>query len=144
MNGHEIETLVWHYVAVGEKFPHNAAEKNAFLAVCQMKHKVISVDFANTNCPFGGQIGPGHSILHQFFKWSKVFRMHAIFHDAYGYLQTSFHVGPGYIYVPGTNRDSNHFVSCKLNYCWLGHLSGIGYWLWYKSFKRKQFDTLPF
>ena len=46
--------------------------------------------------PFGGLIGYGDSHLDKIFRFSKVFRLHSILHDAAGAIYLHNGKGPGY------------------------------------------------
>ena len=48
---------------------------------------------------FGGLIGYGNSCMDYFFANSKVFRLHAILHDAAGSVNSTTYKGPGFCYV---------------------------------------------
>ena len=49
--------------------------------------------------------------IRETLKWSKVFRLHATFHAAMGYLKTHLKTGPEYFYmVPFLNSKLNFFV----------------------------------
>ena len=71
--------------------------KNAFLAVCLLIDPTCNLTEINESAPYGGLIGPGNSILHNYCKNSKLLRVHAIFHDAYGFMRTYYNIGPGYV-----------------------------------------------
>ena len=64
---------------------------------------------------FGGFIGYGNSYLDSVFRYSKVFRLHAILHDAAGALRSYKGKGPGYCYVIGRGP----------NFRLLGHVTGL-------------------
>ena len=51
--------------------------------------------------PHGGLIGYGDSFLDSVLRYSKVFRLHAILHDAAGAVYTVKRKGPGYCYMIG-------------------------------------------
>ena len=87
------------FVAVNYCFPKNSTTKNAFLAVCRYIDENVDLREVNLKAPFGGKIGPGDSKLDNYLKFSKVLRMHAIFHDAYGYMRSFEEIGPGYVYT---------------------------------------------
>ena len=70
-------------------FKNNSDTKNALLAVCLTIDPKSSLCEANKKAPFGGPIGPGDSILHNYFKYSKIVRCHAIFQDAYGFMKST-------------------------------------------------------
>ena len=76
--------------------------------------------------PFGGLIGTANSGLHEYLKWSKIMRLHAVFHDAAGYMRKRFEIGPGYTYAPfswGYGRRKSPLA---------GHLTGVIYCLFLK------------
>ena len=115
-------------------FKNNSDNKNAFLAVCLTIDPECILSEVNKKAPFGGLIGPGDSLLHNYFKHSKIIRCHAIFHDAYGFMKSTYDIGPGYVYV--IPNVYNHFL--------LGHISGLLYWLNFKCQRCQVFDALPF
>ena len=49
----------------------------------------------------GGTIGYGDSYLEFLFRHCKVFRLHAILHDAAGAIPAHSNKGPGYCYMIG-------------------------------------------
>ena len=67
--------------------------------------------------PFGGLIGYGDSHLDIIFRFSKVFRLHALLHDAAGAVYLHNGKGPGYCYLIGRGPNS----------CLLGHVTGLLY-----------------
>ena len=109
-------------------FPKNTRRKNAFLAVCYSINIEINLQFVNQFAEFGGLIGPGESKLDHFFKCSKIFRLHAIFHDAFGFMRSTYNVGPGYVYPLS---EKPFFANSKL----LGHITGLTYWIVLKLYK---------
>ena len=115
-----IEEIVEFEKEISQLFVGNTKRKNYFLAVCRSFDKNVDLDKLNREVPFGRLIGVGNSKLEKLLNWSKVFRLHATFHDATGYLKTNLNIGPGYCYmVP--------FLNSKLNFCFLGHITGIAY-----------------
>ena len=113
-------------------FPKNSRRKNAFLAVCYSLNNEINLRYVNELAEFGGLIGPGNSNFDFFFKFFKVFRLHAIFHDAFGFMKSNYNVGPGYVYA----------ISKKpifANSMFLGHITGLAYWLVMKFCKSSDY-----
>ena len=108
--------------------PKTTTSKNAFLAVCLFD--------VNSRASFGGEIGAGDNLLHNYLKFSKILRMHAIFHDAYGYMRSNNNVGPGYVY---TLTSEKYFKNSML----LGQFSGISFWRFMKFSKPDYFDNFP-
>ena len=119
---------------VSRVFPQNEKSKNGFIAVCMLIDPKIDVHAINKLAPHGGLIGPGNSALHNYLKDSKILRVHAIFHDAYGFMKEAHNKGPGYVYM--ISNFPSHFL--------LGHISGIVYWSSFKIFWSKEFEKLPF
>ena len=109
-------------------FPKNTRRKNAFLAVCYSINNEINLQFVNQFAEFGGLIGPCESKLDHFFKCSKIFRLHAIFHDAFGFMRSTYNVGPGYVYALS---EKPFFANSML----LGHITGLTYWIVLKLYK---------
>ena len=64
---------------------------------------------------FGGTIGYGDSYLEFLFRHFKVFRLHAILHDAAAAVRAQSGKRPGYCYIIGRGPNS----------CLLGHVSGL-------------------
>ena len=81
--------------------------------------KILKRGELSHTAPWGGIIGPGmtmrmHSVLSSL---SPLFKLHAVFHDAYGHLYRTCRKGPGYNYVIN--------LPFLPNYFWLGHLTGL-------------------
>ncbi len=108
-----------------------------FLSVCLSLHPKANVKELSVLNPYGGMIGIGNST---WLNWClcrfKLFRLHAGFHDAYGFMKAQYNIGPGYCYaLELTNRYLIPTAFARsLNYCLLGHLSGLSYWLRIKIF----------
>ena len=118
-------------------FTKNSRRKNAFLAVCYCLDKNVNLHDINDLAPYGGLIGPGNSFMDTWFKHSKVFRLHAIFHDAFGFMKSNFNIGPGYVYAV---TEKPVFVNNML----LGHFTGLAYWFYLKLFRGKEYKKLWF
>lgn len=93
-----------------------------FLCVCYTilgkdSHK-LEKEIPPKKCPYGGMIGCGDSFLEDLLKGSKLLRVHAAFHDAFGFCKTEFNKGPGYSYI----------IPFLWNSCLIGHISGLSYW----------------
>lgn len=104
-----------------------------FHAACQeilkdsYNEKIISEDV-----PYGGLIGIGNSRLDSILNRFAVFRVHAAFHDAYGYCKSEYNKGPGYSYI----------IPFPFNSCFVGHVSGLIYWFCINMFNSKLFACL--
>ena len=66
-------------------------------------------------CKFGGLIGSGNSCLDSVFRYSKVFRLHAIMQNAAGAVRVHSGEGPGYCYMIGRGS----------SFCLHGHVTGL-------------------
>lgn len=115
-------------------FPKNNRRKNAFLAVCYCIDKEINLRDVNDFAEFGGLIGPGNSCLDKYFRHFKLFRLHAIFHDAFGFMKSNYDVGPGYVYALSPK-------AIFANSMFLGHITGLAYWLYMKVCKKTEYDN---
>ena len=73
---------------------------------------------------FGETIGYGNSYLEFLFRHFKVFRLHALLHDAAGAVRALSGKGPGYCYMTGRGPNS----------CLLGHVTGLLFRLYVKLF----------
>ena len=65
-------------------FEHNSVRKNLFLSACFYWDSGLSLREMDQKFKFGGLIGFGKSCLDSVFRYSEVFRLHAILHDAAG------------------------------------------------------------
>ena len=65
-------------------FKHNSVRKNLFLSACFSWDSRNSLSEMDQKIKFGGTIGYGDSYLDSVFRYSKVFRLHAILHDTAG------------------------------------------------------------
>ena len=79
---------------------------------------------------FGGLIGYGNSYLDSIFRYSKVFTLHAILHDAAGAVRSHSGKGPGYCYMIGRVPNS----------CLLGHVTGLLFCLYVKTLSTFHFQ----
>ena len=66
----------------------------------------LSLREMNQKYPFGGLIGYGNSCLDSVLRYSKVFRLHAILHDAAGAVRSYKGNGPGCCYMIGRGPNS--------------------------------------
>ena len=96
-------------------FKKNTVRKNLFLSVCHRLDPKVSLREMNDLYPHGGFIGYGDSYLDSVLRYSKVFRLHAIFHGAAGAMYTEKRKGPGYCYIIGRGPNS----------CLFDHITGL-------------------
>ena len=115
-------------------FELNSVRKNLFLSACFCWDYRLSLREMDQDFIFGGLIGYGKSCLDSVFHYSKVFRLHAILHDAPGAVRTHSGKGPGYCYKTGRGPNS----------CLLGHVTGVFLCLYVKLFLRSIFKSVDF
>ena len=72
------------YPGLKMSFEHNNVRKNLFLNACFCWDSGLFLSEMDQDIIFGGLIGYGNSYLDSVFRCSKVFRLHAILHDAAG------------------------------------------------------------
>ena len=113
------------YPKYGEKFLY-------FLAACQYLDPDIDLDAILKPRPYGGLIGVDNSSLDNFFKSFKILRLLAILHNASGFIAEYSRKGPGYSYV----------LPCPITNEFLGHITGLAFSLFVKTFKDILFTLL--
>ena len=89
------------YPGLKMSFEHNSICKNQFLSACFCWDSTHSVREMDQKFIFGGIIGYGDSYVDSVFRYPKVFRLHAILHDAAGAVRLQTSKGPGYCYMIG-------------------------------------------
>ena len=113
---------------------HNSVRKNLFLSACFCWDSGFSLREMDQKYNFGGLIGFGNSCLDSVFRYSKVFRLHAILHDAAGAVLSHSGKEPGYCYMIGRGPNS----------CFLGHEAGLLFCLYVKLFLPSIFNLIDF
>ena len=83
---------------------------------------------------FGGLISYGSSYLESVIRYSKVFRLHAILHDAAGAVRSHSGKGPGYCYMTGRGPNS----------CLVVHVTGLLFCFYVKLFLPHTFNSVDF
>ena len=106
------------YSQYGERFVY-------FLAICLYLDPDLDLDIAMKMRPYGGLIGIDNSSLNKYFKSYKISRLHAILHDASGFVFEYSEKGPGYAYD----------LPCPVTNEYLGHVTGLAFCLYLKTFK---------
>ena len=129
-----IDQVIQNFFEIQRLFPSNPTSKNAFLAVCFNIDRTKDLNVINYECEHGGLIGPGNSKLHPLFKRFKLFRIHAAFPDAFGFMKRRYRMGPGYV------GKKPLFI----NSCLLGHFTGISFWMYLRISSSETFNNLPF
>ena len=89
------------YPGLKVSFENKNVRNNLFLSACFCWDSRLSSREMDQKFKFGGLIGYGNSCLDSVFLYSKVFRLHAILHDAAGAFHSHSGKGPGYCYMIG-------------------------------------------
>ena len=100
------------------------------MSVCHCLDPKMSLRERNDFYPHGGLIGYGDSYLDNVLRYSKVFRPHAILHDAAGVVYTERRKGPSYCYIIGRGPNS----------CLFGHITVLQFYLFSKFFVSSIFN----
>ena len=115
-------------------FEHNSVRQKLFLSACFCWNSRLSLREMDQKIPFGGLIGYEISRLDSVFRYSKLFRLHAILHDAAGAVRAQSYKEPGYCYMIGRGPSS----------CSLGHVTGLFFCLYVKLFLPSIFNCVDF
>ena len=115
-------------------FEDHSVRENFFLSACFCWDSRLSLRELDQIKIIGGTIGYGNSCLDSVFRYSKVFRLHAILHDAAGAVRSHSGKGPGYCYMIGREPNS----------CLLGHVTGLLFCLYVKIFLPSIFNSVDF
>ena len=113
------------YSQYGERFLY-------FLATCLYLDPDLDLEIALKLRPYCGLIGIDNSSLDVYFKNIKILRLHAILHDACDFVYEYSEKGPGYSYV----------LPCPVTIEYVGHVTGITFCLYLKTFKNRLFNRL--
>lgn len=116
------------FQSISKVFITNSIRKNYFLAVCWCINNNADLMEIDTVATYGGNIGAGDSYLEPLLNSIKIIRLHAVIHDACGFMKTMYDIGPGYCYLSP--------IRCP-NSCYLGHISGILFCVSLKLFSRE-------
>ena len=117
-----------------KSFEHDSDCKNLFLSACFCWDSRLSLREMDQKINFSGTIGYGDSYLEFLFRHFKVFRLHAILHDAAGAVRAHIGKGPGYCYMIGRGPNS----------CLLGHVTELLFCLHVKLFLPSIFNPVDF
>ena len=120
------------YQDVRVEYPNYSCRFQYFLAGCRLIDSDFDLDIALKLRPHGGLIGIDDSKLDKYLNHNKVLRLHAVLHDATGFMYELCRKGPGYVYV----------MPCPISNEFCGHLTGIAFCVYVKTFKRKLFTDL--
>ena len=122
------------YPGLNMSIEHKSVRKNPFLTEGFCWDSGLSLSEMDQKIKFGGLIGYGNSYLDSVFRYSKIFRLLAIVHDAAGTVQSHSGKGPGYCFMIGRGPIS----------CLLGHVTGLLVCLYVKLFLPSIFNSVDF
>ena len=97
------------YPGLEMSFEHNSVRKNLFSSACFFWDSRLSLGEMDQKFKFGGLIGYGISYVDSILCYSKVFRLHALLHDAAGALK--FIMAKGMATVTWLGEDQIHVCS---------------------------------
>ena len=115
-------------------FEHNSFRKNLFLSACFYWDSRLSLREMDQKFKFGGFIAYGKPYMEFLFRHFKIFRLHAILHDAAGAVRAYSGEGLGYCYM----------IERGPNSCLLGYVTGLLFCLYVKSFLPSIFISVDF
>ena len=122
------------YLGLKMSFEQNSFRKSLFLSACFCWISGLSLREMDQKFNFGGVIDYGNSCLESVIRYSKVFRLHAIPHDAAAAVRTHSGKGPGYCYMIGRGSNS----------CLLGHVTRLLICFYVKLFLPSIFNSVDF
>ena len=122
------------YPGLKLSFEHKKVRKNLFLRASFCWDSSLSLCEMDQKFKLGALIGFGNSYLDSVFRYSKVFRLHSILHDAAGAVRSHKGKGPGCCYMIGRGQNS----------CLLGHVTELFFCLYVKIFLPSIFNSVDF
>ena len=122
------------YPGLKLSFEHNSVRKNLFPSACFCWASRLSLREMDQKFKFGGTVGYGNSYLELLIRHFKVFRLHAILHDADGAVRAHSSKGRGDCYM----------IRRGPNPCLLGHVTGLLFSLYVKIFLPSIFNSVDF
>ena len=122
------------YTGLKMSVEHKSFRKNLFLSAFFCWDSRLSLREVNQKLKFSGTRFYGDSYLEFLFRHFKVFRLHAILHDAAGTVRAHSGKGPGYCYMVGRGPI----------YCLLGRVTGMLFCLYVKLLLPSIFNPVDF
>ena len=122
------------YPGMKMSFKHSSVRKNLLLSECFCWDSGLSLCEVDQKVKFGGLIGYGNSYLDCVFRYTKVFRLHTILHDAAGAVRAHTGKGAGYCYMIGRGPNS----------CLLGHVTRLLFCFYVKLFLPSIINSVDF
>ena len=122
------------YPGLKMSFEYKSVRKNLFPSACFCWHSGLSLREMDQKIKFGGPIGFWNSCLDSVFRYSKIFRLHVLLHDAARAVRTHSGKGPRYCYMIGRGTNSSL----------LSHVTGILFCLYVEIFLPSIFNSVDF
>ena len=113
---------------------HIRIRKDLFLSACFCWDSRLSLREMDQKFKIAGTIGYGNSYSELLFRHFKVFRIHAILHDASEAVRAHSGKGPGYCYMFGRGTIS----------CLFSHVTALVFCLFVKLFLLSIFNSANF
>ena len=128
----DLKTIHEIYELIKTDYPEHNERFLYFLATCLHLDPDVNLEIALKLRPYVGIIGIDNSSLDGYLKSFKVLRLHAILHDASGFNAEYCQKGPGYYYI----------LRCPITNAYVGHLTGLFFCMFVKTFKPNLFSLL--
>ena len=122
------------YPGLKVSFEHNSVRKTLFLSGCFCWNSRLSLREMHQKYKIGGTIGYGNSYFELLFRHFKIFRLHAILHDAARAVRAHSTKGSGYCYM----------IERRPHSCLLGHVTGLLLCLYVEIFLPSIFNSFDF
>ena len=120
----DLKTIHEIYILIKTDYPEHNERFLYFLATRLHLDPDVNLEIALKQRPYGGIIGIDNSSSF------KVLCLHAILHDASGFIAEYSQKGTGYSYV----------LPCPITNTYVGHLTGLFFCMFVKTFKRNLFS----
>ena len=120
----DLKSIYELYLEVKKEFSGYSERYLYFLATCFYLDPDLDLDNALKIRPYDGLIGIDNSTLDKYFKSYTILRLHAILQDTSGFVFEQSKKGPSYSYG----------LPCPVTSEYLGHVTGIAFCLYVKSF----------
>ena len=132
LDSYDISILRYNFVDIDTCFANDSNRKNCLLSACAMIDSECNLRAIDKTALYGGMIGIDNSKLERVFGQFKLFRLHAVIHDACGFMKQHYDIGPGYSYV----------IRCPTNSCLVGHVTGLFFISYLKFFRKELYDDI--
>ena len=134
LNRHDLKEIHEIFLLLEDTYSEKPNRLKYFLATSKFfsQNDEFEHEIALKLKPYGGMIGIDNSSWDKHLKNRKILRLHAILHDAGGFIEEIRNEGPDYSYM----------LPFKLKSCFSGHVTGILFCLYLKYFHSVIFQLL--